>query len=144
MLCDPMDCSTPNFPAHHQRLDLAQTHVYWVSDAMQQYHPLSSPSPTAFNLSQHQGLFQWVSSSHQVPKYWSVSFSISPSNPIEVCGSKSKVRAVSIAAFFQIYSVVLIQRWNKKKVDFTEGWNFARQKQKRWGKGAESVYMKTT
>ena len=80
MLCDPMDCSTPNFPALHQRSDLAQTHVYWVGDAMQQYHPISSPSPTAFNLSQHQGLFQWVSSSHQGAKYWSFSFNISPSN----------------------------------------------------------------
>ena len=80
MLCDPMDCSTPNFPAHHQRSDLAQTHVYWVGDAMQQYHPISSPSPIAFNLSQHQGLFQWVSSSHQGAKYWSFSFNISPSN----------------------------------------------------------------
>ena len=128
----------------HQFPELTQTHVHRVSDAIQPSHPLSSPSPPAFSLSQHQDLFQWVSSSHQVPEYWSASFSISPSNPIEVCGYKSTVRAVSIAAYFQIYSVVLIQRWNKKKVDFTKGWNFARQKQKRWGKEAESMYMKTT
>ena len=66
-LCNPMDCSTPGLPVHHQLLELAQTHVHWVSDAIQPSHPLSSPSP-AFNLSQHQGLFQWVSSSHQVAK----------------------------------------------------------------------------
>ena len=67
-LCNPMDCSTPGFPVYHQLPDLAQTHVHWVSDAIQWSHPLSSPSPPAFNLSQHQGLFQWVSSSHQVAK----------------------------------------------------------------------------
>jgi len=67
-LCDPMDCSTPGFPVHHQFLELAQTHVHRVSDAIQPSHPLSFPSPPAFSLSQHQGLFQWVSSSHQVAK----------------------------------------------------------------------------
>ena len=67
-LCDPMDCSTPGFPVHHQLLELAQTHVHWVGDAIQPSHPLSSPSPPGFNLSQHQGLFQWVSPSHQVAK----------------------------------------------------------------------------
>ena len=56
-LCDPMDCSTPGFPVHHQLLELAQTHVHCISDAIQTSHPLSSPSP-AFNLTQHQGLFQ--------------------------------------------------------------------------------------
>ena len=56
-LCDPMDCSTPGFPVHHQIQELAQTHVHQVSDAIQLSHPLSSPSPSAFNLSQHQGLF---------------------------------------------------------------------------------------
>ena len=67
-LCDPMDCSMPGFPVHHQLPELTQTHVHRVSDANQPSHPLSSPSPPAFNLSQHQGLFQWVSSSHQVAK----------------------------------------------------------------------------
>ena len=66
--CDPMDCSTPGFPALHHLPEFAQTHVYWVGDAIQPSHPLSSPSPLAFNLSQHQGLLQWVSSSHQVAK----------------------------------------------------------------------------
>ena len=86
-LCDPMDCSMPVFPVYHQLLKLTQTHVHQVSDTTQLSHPLihwshplSSPSPPAFNLSEHQGLFQWVSSSHQVAKYWSFSFSISSSN----------------------------------------------------------------
>ena len=57
-LCDPMDCSTPGLPVHHQVLELAQTHIHRVGDAIQPSHPLSSPSPPAFNLSQHQGLFQ--------------------------------------------------------------------------------------
>ena len=57
-LCDPMDYSTPGFPVHHQLLELAQIHVHRASDALQPSHPLSSPSPPAFNLSQHQGLFQ--------------------------------------------------------------------------------------
>ena len=65
-LCNPVDCSTPGFLVHHQLLEFTQTHVHWVSDAIQPCHPLSSPSPPAFSLSQHQGLFKWVSSSHQV------------------------------------------------------------------------------
>ena len=68
MLCDPMDCSTLGFPVLHYLLKFAQIHVHWVSDAIQPSHPLLSPSPPAFNLSQHQGLFQWVSSLHQVAK----------------------------------------------------------------------------
>ena len=69
-LCDTMNCRMPGFPVHHQFLELIQTHVHWVCDAVQPSHPLSSPSPPAFNLSQHQGLFQWLSSSHQVAKLW--------------------------------------------------------------------------
>ena len=79
-LCDPVNCSMPGLPVHHQLLEFTQTHVHWVGDAIQTSHALSSPSPPAFNLSQHQGLFQWVNSSHEVPKYWSFIFSISPSN----------------------------------------------------------------
>ena len=67
-LCNPMDCSTQGFPVHRQLLELTQTHVHRVSDAIQPPHPLLFWSPPAFNLSQHQGLFQWVSSSHQVAK----------------------------------------------------------------------------
>ena len=68
ILCYLMDCSTPGLPVHHQLLEFTQTHVHWVGDAIQPSHPLLSPSPPAFNLSQHQGLFKWVSSSHQVAK----------------------------------------------------------------------------
>ena len=67
-LCDPMDCSTPGFPVLHHLPELAQTPVHWVSDAIQPSHPPSLLSPPAFSLSQHQGLFQWVSSLHQVAK----------------------------------------------------------------------------
>ena len=67
-LCDPMDCSTPGFPVHHQLLEFTQTHVYWISDAIQPSHPLSFLSPPTFNLSQHQGLFKWVSSLNEVAK----------------------------------------------------------------------------
>ena len=63
-----MDCSMPGFPVLHHLLEFAQTHVHRVSDAIQPSHPLSSPSPPALNLSQHQDLFQWVGSSHQVAK----------------------------------------------------------------------------
>ena len=66
-LCDPMDCNMPGLPVYHQLPKFTQIHVYWVVYAIQPSHSLSSPSP-AFNLSQHQGLFQWVSSSHQVAK----------------------------------------------------------------------------
>ena len=75
-LCNPIDCSTV-FPVLHYFLELAQTHVHWVSDAIQPSHPLSPPS-LVLNVSQHQGLFQWVVSLHQVAKYWN--FSFSPSN----------------------------------------------------------------
>ena len=68
MLCDPTDCSTPGLPVHHQLLELTQTHVHLVGDAIQPSHPLSSPSPPSFNLSQHQGLYKRISSSHQVAK----------------------------------------------------------------------------
>ena len=75
-----MNRSTPGLPVHHQLPEFTQTHVHWVGDAIQPSHPLSSPSPPAPSPSQHQGLFQWVNSSHQVPKNWSFNFSISPSN----------------------------------------------------------------
>ena len=67
-LCDPMDCSTPGFPVHYQLPELTQTNVHQVGDAIQASHPLLSPSPPTFNLSQHQGLFRWVSSLHQLDK----------------------------------------------------------------------------
>ena len=67
-LCVPMDCSMPGLPVLYHLPELVQTHVHWVSDAIQLFHPLSSPPPPAFSLSQHQGLFHWISSSHQVAK----------------------------------------------------------------------------
>ena len=67
-LCNPMDCSTPGFPVHHQLPELAQTHAHQVSDTIQPSHSLLSPSLLTFNISQHQGIFQWVSSSHQVAR----------------------------------------------------------------------------
>ena len=79
-LCDPMNRSTPGLPVHHQLPEFTQTHVHQVCDAIQPSHPLLSPSPPAPNPFQHQGLFQWVNLRIRRPKYWSVSFSISPSN----------------------------------------------------------------
>ena len=76
-LCEPMDCSTPGSSVLHHVPELAQMHVHWVGDAIQPSHPLSPPSPFAFNLSQHQGLFQWVSSSHQLAKVLELQLSFS-------------------------------------------------------------------
>ena len=67
-LCDHMDCSMPGLPIHHQLLEFRQTHVHWVSDAIQPSHPLRFPSPHTFNLSQHQGLSKWVGYLHQIGK----------------------------------------------------------------------------
>ena len=78
-LCDPMNRSTPGLPVHHHPPEFTQTHVHRVRDAIQPSHPLSSPSPPAPNPSQHQRLFQWVNSLHEVAKDWSFSISIIPS-----------------------------------------------------------------
>ena len=67
-LWDPVNCSTPRLPVHHQLPEFTQTHVHWVGDAILPSHPLSSPSPPARNPSQHQGLFQWVNSLHEMAK----------------------------------------------------------------------------
>jgi len=90
-LCDPLDCSTPGFPVHHQLPEFTQTHAHWVGEAIQPSHP----SPPAFSLSQHQSLFKWVNSSHLVVKYWSFSFIISP--------SKEYSGLISFFFFFQFY-----------------------------------------
>ena len=81
-LCDPMNHSTPGLPVHHQLPEFTQTHVHRVVDAIQPFHPLLSPFPPALNLSQRQGLFKWVSSSHQVAKVleFSASASVLPMN----------------------------------------------------------------
>ena len=80
-LCDPMKCSTPGLPVHHQLLEFTQTHVHWVGDVIHPSHPLLSSSPPGPNPSQDQGLFQWVNFSHEVAKVLEFQyFSISPSN----------------------------------------------------------------
>ena len=79
-LCDPMDCSTPGLSVHQQLLEFTQTHLHWVGDDIQTSHPLSSPSPPAFNLSQHQGFSNESALWIRWPKHWSFSFNISPSN----------------------------------------------------------------
>src|SRR5574337_601237 len=79
-LCDPMNCSTPGLPVHHQLTEFTQTHIHQVSDAIQPSHPLLSPSPPAPNPSQHQGLSNESTLRMRWPKYWSFSFSIIPSN----------------------------------------------------------------
>ena len=80
-LFDPMDCNMLGLPVCHQLPESIQTHVHWVDDAIQPSPPLSSPSPPALNLSQHQGLSKWKSALRmRWPKYWSFSFNISPSN----------------------------------------------------------------
>ena len=79
-LCNPMNRRTPDFPVQHHLPESTQTHVHWVGDAIQPSHALSFPSPPALNLSQHQGLFQWVSLCIRWPKYWSFSFNISPTS----------------------------------------------------------------
>ena len=140
-----MDCSTPGLPVHHQLPEFTQTHVHWVDDAIQLSYPLLSPSP-AFNLSQHQGLFKWVSSSQQVAKVLGVSASASvlPMNiqdwfPLGLNGwislqSKELSRVFSNTTvqkhqFFgtqiSLYSKSCIHTWllrkqtNKKNIDLT-------------------------
>ena len=81
-LCDPMNCSMPCLPVHHQLLEFTQTHVHQVGDAIQPSHPLSSPSPPALNPSQHQGLSNESTLHMRWARYWSFSFSILPSKEI--------------------------------------------------------------
>ena len=97
-LCDPMDCSMQGLPVHHQLPEPTQTHVHWVGDAIQPSHPLSSPSPPAFNLAQNQ-VFSNGSVLIRWPKYWSFSFSISPSN--EYSGLISFIHMVFLFCIFK-------------------------------------------
>ena len=80
VLWNPMNCSTPGLPVHHQLPESTQTHVHWLSDVIQPSHPLSSPSPPALNISQHQGFSNESALHIRWPKYWSFSFNISPTN----------------------------------------------------------------
>ena len=107
-----MYCIMPGFPVHHQLLELIQIHVHWVSDAIQPSHPLSFPSPPTFNLSHHQGHFQWVSSLHQVPNYCSFSFSISPSNEDSVLISLGWTCWISLQpkGLSRVFSNTIVQK----------------------------------
>ena len=113
-LCNPMDCSMSGFPVHHQLPELAQIHVHRVSDAIQHFHALSSPSGPAFNLSQHQGLFKWTSSAHRWPKYWSFSFSISPSNEYSGLISFRRDWLDLLAVQGTLRSLLQLQHYNSK------------------------------
>ena len=107
-LCNPMDCSTPGFPVHHQLPEFAQIHVHHVNGAIQPSHPLSSPSPPVFNLSQHQGLFQWVILCMRWPEYCSFSFSISPSNEYSGLISLELIGLISLLSkgFSRVWSLL--------------------------------------
>ena len=110
-LCNPMNCSTPGLPVHHQLPESTQIHVHRVGDAIQSSHPLSSPSPPAPNPSQHQGLFQFESTlPMKWPKYWSFSFSISPSN--EHPGLVSFRRSISLQSkgLSRVFSNTTVQK----------------------------------
>ena len=103
-----MDCSMPGFPVLHYPLEFAQTQVHWVSDAIQPSHPLSLPPPPALNLSQHQGLFQWVSSSHQVVQSIGASASAS-------------VLPMNIQGWFPLGRTGLISLLSRRQGLFTSG-----------------------
>ena len=107
-LCNPMLCSTPGFPVLHQLLELAQTHVHWVSDAIQPPYPLSSPFPPACKLSQHQDLFQWVSSLHQVAKVLEFQLFILKSRDITLL---PKVHLVKAMIFPIVMYVWVLKNW---------------------------------
>ena len=111
-LFDSMDCSMPGFPVHHQPPELAQTHVHQVGDAIQLSHPLSSPSPSAFNLSHHQGLLQGVSSLHQVAKVLEFHHNtlLIPKIKMTV-GSWSSLQTPNYMPFFLIFASLRYKQW---------------------------------
>ena len=141
-LCDPMGCSTPGFPVLHHLPELAQTLVHWVGDSIQPSSPLSSPSSTAFNLAQHQGLFQWIGSSHQVAKVWElqlqqqsfseysglISFSIDWFDFLAVQGTlksllqhhSSKASILQCSAFFMVQLLHPSDYWNNHSFEYKE------------------------
>ena len=135
-LCDPMNHSAPGLPVHHQLQEFTRTHVHWVGDAIQSSHPMLYPSPPAFNLSQQQGLFKWVSSLHQVAKVLELKFNISPSNEhpglislsmdwLDILQSKGPLRVFSnttvqkhqfFSAQLSLYSKSHIHTWILEKL----------------------------
>ena len=136
-LCNPIDCSMPGLPVHHQLPELTQTHVHWVGDAIQSSHPLSSPSPPTLNLSQHQCLFQWVNSSHEVVKVLELqlqhhSFQRNPrADPLQngldlaVQGTRksllqhhsSKASILWCSAFFTVQLTSIHDHWKNHSLD---------------------------
>ena len=111
-LCDPMNCSTPGLPVHHQLPEFTQTHVHWIGDAIQLSHPLFSPSPPAPNPSQHQSLLHWVNSSHEVAKYWSFSFSINLSKQHTglISFRMDRLDLLAVQGFSRVFSNTTVQK----------------------------------
>ena len=111
-LCDPMNHRMPGLPVNHQLPWFTQTHVHQVDDDIQTSHPLSCPSPPALNLSQHQGLFQWVSSSHQGPKYWNFSLNISTSNehPVLISFRMDWLDSLQSKGLLSVFSNTTVQK----------------------------------
>ena len=132
ILCDPMDYSMPGFPVHHQLPELAQTHVHWVSDAIQPSYPLSSPSPSTFKLSQNQSLFNSFSFSISPSSEYSglISFKIDWFNLLAIQGTlksllqhhDSKTSVPQHSAFFMVNSH--IHTWLLEKTIALTRWTF--------------------
>ena len=140
ILCDPMDCSAPGLPVLHHLPEFAQTHVHWVSDAIQPSQPLLPPSPLAFNLSQHQGLSSESALHIRWPNNWSFSFSISPSNKYSGLSSfrihwfdllavqrtlknfvqhhSLKVSIARCSAFFMVQLISIHDYWKNHSLDY--------------------------
>ena len=131
-LCGPRDCSMPGCPALHYLLELAQTHFHRVGDAIQPSHPLSPPSPPAFNLFQYQALFQWVSYSHQV-----ASLCISPSKeysgliPLELTGLIS----LQSKGLLRVFSNITVQKHKSLALSFLYGPTLTSIHDKMWSTG---------
>ena len=134
-----MNRSTPGLPVHHQLPEFTQTHVHGVGDAIQPSHPLSSPSPPAPNPSQHQSLFQWGKFRMRWPKYWSFSFSISPTN--EHPGLICFIYLFKFYFIFKLYITVLVLpniKMNPPQVYMWTGWISLQ------SKGHSRVFSNTT
>ena len=140
-LCDPMDCSMLGFPVYHQLPEPTKTHVHHISDAIQPSHPLSFPSPPAFNLSQHQGLYKWVSSLHQVAEVGvSASASVLPMNisfridrldilavqaTLQESSSIPQFKSINSLALSFLYSLTLTSihdHWKNHSLDYMDLW----------------------
>ena len=124
-----MDCSTPGLPAHHQLPEFTQTHVHRVGNAIQPSHPLSSPSPPAFNLSQHQGVFQWVGSLHHVAKV--LKFQLQLTKTQHSHQKKKKMRATDASS---LWANILVALSLKRKASFPQT-----QLEESWGRRLMSL-----